>query len=84
MSKYGEGTGVPMGACDDPNNPSYDPATCYNASVKKMIALCENAWENMTKWERDFVMDVYGKSPLTRKQHITISKIYAKYIQANA
>lgn len=79
MSKFGEGAGVPMSACSDPNNPSYDPATCHDKSTEMLAWLCEYKWDAMTPWERRFVTEVYGLSPKSRRQHIQIWKIHRKY-----
>ena len=79
MSKWGEGTGVPMSACADPNKPSYDPATRLDDTARKVIWLCENAWDRMTQWERDFCQSVYGASPLSRKQHVRVWALHKQY-----
>lgn len=68
-----------MQHCADPNSPSYDPAICDNSTTRKMVWLCENAWDRMTEWEKKFVLELYGKSPLSRKQHIRVSKIHKTY-----
>ena len=73
------GTGTSMRLCVDPNTPSYDPATCFDDTTKKITWLCEHAWDKMTSWEQKFCQDVYGKSPLTRKQHIHVHRIYRKF-----
>jgi hypothetical protein len=79
LSKWGEGTGTAMQQCSDPNKPSYDPATNQDQTTKKLIWLCENAWDKMTAWEKKFCLDVYGKSPISRKRHITVWKIHRKF-----
>lgn len=79
MSKKEKGIGGPMLLCADPNQPSFDPATHMDATAKKLIWLCDNAWDNMTEWERVFCQSVYGKVPLSRKQHIIVSKIHKQY-----
>ena len=79
MSKWGEGTGVPMSACADPNKPSYDPATRLDDTARKVMWLCENAWDRMTKWERGFCQSVYGASPLSRKQHVRVWVLHKQY-----
>ena len=79
MSKFGEGTGTAMTVCADANQPSYDPATCSDATHQKLVELCDGEnWVKLTPWEQKFVSDVYGQSPLTRKQHITVFKIHKK------
>ena len=82
-SKYGEGIGGPVRSVVDPNNPSYDPATCMDDTQKKIIWLCERAITKMTPWEKNFVMEIYGQSPLSRKQHITVWKIFKQYSEEN-
>lgn len=67
--------------CTDPNAPSYDPAMCNDATTKKLVWLCERAWERMTAWERKFCQEVYGKSPMTRRQHIQVWKIHRKHAE---
>ena len=79
MSKWGEGTGVPMSACADPNKPSYDPATRLDDTARKVMWLCENAWDRMTKWERDFCQVVYCAFRLSRKQHLHVWALHKKY-----
>ena len=68
-----------MSVCDDPNRPSYDPATRLDDTARKVIWLCENAWDRMTQWERDFCQSVYGASPLSRKQHIRVWALHKQY-----
>ena len=68
-----------MQHCADPNKPSYDPATCNDSTTEKLVWLCENAWDKMTAWERKFVEETYGHSPLSRRQHITVWKLFGRY-----
>ena len=78
-TKWGEGTGTPMSAPVDPNAPSYDPAEKFDSTTKKVMWLCEHAWDCMTKWERDFCQSVNGESPLTGKQHRRVWQIYKNH-----
>ena len=79
MSKWGEGSGVPMSLCNNPNKPSFDPATQMDGTARKVIWLCENAWNRMTEWERNFCQGVYGVVPLSRKQHVRVWAIHKQY-----
>jgi hypothetical protein len=79
-SKHGEGTGGTSNVVDDPNNPSFDSATHETGTDSKIRFLCEEkVLPFLNDWERNFVMECYGKVPLSRVQHIKVSKIYKKY-----
>ncbi len=82
MSKYGEGTGVPMGLCTDPNKPSFDPASIETSGQKKLAWLISNSWEKLTPWEQKFLTSCYGVIPMSRKQNIIISKLHRKLTAA--
>ncbi len=79
-SQHGEGVGGPVTETDDPNNPSFDPAT-HNKTDDKIRYLLD---KQLTQWEREFLMQVYGQVPLSRKQHIRIAKIYGRCTQTAA
>lgn len=84
-SQFGEGIGGPVSAVEDPNDPSFDPATHQTATDKKIRYLCEeHTLSRLTEWERTFVMSVYGESRLSRKQHITVSKIHKKHTESES
>lgn len=68
-----------MSACSNPSSPSYDPAAQLNATDRKVIWLCEHAWNRMNEWARNFCQSVYGASPLSRRQHIRLSILYKKH-----
>ena len=81
-SKHGEGTGGTSQETDDPDNPSFDPATHKSDTDKKISRLMEpHVFPNLNEWERNFAMGMYGKAPLTRKQHMKVWEIYKKYIK---
>jgi len=79
-SQFGEGIGQTVQLTDDPNNPLFDPATHTTETDKKIRhLLSDTVIIRLNDWERNFVMNVYGCCPLTRKQHIQVSKMYRKY-----
>lgn len=79
-SQYGEGTGGTSSVTDDPDKPSFDPALHVTGTDKKIeYLLCPHTISLLSDWERDFLLDVYGKSPLSRKAHIKVSTIFRKH-----
>lgn len=79
MSKFGGGTGTPMRTVDDPNDPSFDPATRHDRTTKMIIELCDKAWDRMSSWEQRFCTEVYGLARRTRQQHVRVWKIHRKH-----
>ncbi len=81
-SEYGEGTGGPCQVTDDPNRPTFDAAEKRDSTDAKIEFLVSpHTIEELSDWERQFVMDVYGQRPLTRKQHMKVASIYKKHTQ---
>ena len=81
-SKFGEGIGGPASVVEDPNDPSFDPSTHKTGTDTKIRVLLDfHTIHLLTDWERQFLMDVYGKVPLTKKQHIRVWSIYQKHTQ---
>lgn len=81
-SKFGEGVGGAVGVTDDPNDPSYDPATHKSGTDQKIrVLLGEPYLATLSPWEINFLGEMYGKERGTRKQHITVSKIYKRVVQ---
>ena len=79
-SKMGEGTGGTSNVVADPNDPSFDAAKHETKTDAKIRFLCsEPVLCLLTDWERNFVMECYGKVPLSKAQHIKVSRIYKKY-----
>lgn len=84
-SKHGEGIGGPVQDVEDPNAPSFDPATHQSATDEKIrFLLSDNTRHLLTPWELSFAMEMYGKVPLSRKQHIKIYGLYKKHAQRNS
>ena len=82
-SRMGEGTGGTSSVVEDPNNPSFDAATHKTSTDDKIRFLCdEHVLVLLNDWERNFVMECYGKVPLSKAQHIKVWKIYKKYKEA--
>ena len=78
----GERIGGPTQITTDPDSPSFDPATHEGGTDKKIRFLLEDHTIHLlSPWERNFLMEVYGKVPLSKKQHITVAKIYQKHTQ---
>ncbi|NDD52361.1 hypothetical protein EBZ39_00515 [bacterium] len=83
-SKMGEGAGGTSSVTADPNNPSFDVAAHETKTDAKIRFLCgERVVGLLTDWERNFVMECYGKVPLSKAQHIKVARIYQKYRAAN-
>ncbi len=81
-SRFGEGIGGPVTVVEDPNDPSFDPSTHKTGTDDKIkFLLADHTIHLLNDWERQFLMDVYGKVPLTRKQHLRVSSIYRKHTQ---
>jgi len=80
-SERGEGIGGPVQVTSDPNEPTYDPATTEDKTDQKIRALCVPAiYDLLSPWERNFLTECYGQRPLRKNQHVTVWKIYKKYI----
>jgi hypothetical protein len=74
------GIGGPVAYVRDPNSPSYDPAAHWGETDEKILFLLSDEVNHLVdEWERRFLLDIYGRSPLTRAQHIKVSRIYDKY-----
>ncbi len=79
-SLYGEGIGSKVQITDDPNEPTFDSATHVTDTDKTIGDLLrEDTIQLLTVWEREFLMNLYGQAPLTRRQHIGIWRIKKKY-----
>lgn len=78
-SKFGEGVGGRVQVTDDPNAPTFDPASRDTGTDKKIRAMLEpgNA-SKLTSWEVEFLTTAYGSERLTRKQHIRVGVLYKK------
>ena len=82
VSEYGEGIGDTVSTVEDPNNPSFDAATHKTSTDEKIRFLLEDHTIHLLNdWEQQFLMDVYGKVPLSQKQHIKVARIYRKHTQ---
>jgi len=81
-SKFGEGIGGTVSVVEDPNAPSFDPSTHRSGTDEKIkFLLADHTIHLLDEWERQFLIDVYGKVPLTKKQHLRVSSIYRKHTQ---
>src|SRR4029079_13928051 len=79
-SEFGGGIGGPVSSTDDPDKPSFDPATHRTDTDKRIRYLLEPHTINLlTDWEQDFLLKVYGLTPRSKKQHIIVSKIFQKH-----
>lgn len=79
-SKFGEGVGGATSVTGDPNKPSFDAASHKTSTDEKIrLLLDEHTSHLMNDWERNFVMEMYGKAPMTQKQHMKVARIYKKY-----
>jgi hypothetical protein len=80
-SQYGEGIGSTVSIIEDPNDPSFDAATHKTSTDDKIRVLLEDRTIHLlSDWERQFLMDIYGKVPLSQKQHIKVARIYRKHV----
>jgi hypothetical protein len=81
-SQHGEGIGGPIQQVEDPNNPSFDPATRTTSTEKRIQYLLEpHTIHLLSDWERNFLMEVYGQAPLSRKVHLKVASIFKKHTQ---
>jgi hypothetical protein len=81
-SKWGEGTGGPVQVTSDPNNPTYDTAMAEDKTDQKIRSLCEPAiYDLLSSWEKNFLTECYGSRPLRKAQHVTVWKLYKRYIE---
>lgn len=80
-SKFGEGVGGRVQVTDDPNNPTFDPASRETGTDKKIRAMLEPAVAvKLSAWELEFLTTVYGAERLTPKQHIRVAKLHKKML----
>ena len=80
-SKFGEGTGGACNVVGDSNAPSFDAASHVTKTDDKIrVLLSESFIARLSDWEKDFVMNCYGVAPLSRNQHIRVSKIYKTHV----
>ena len=81
-SEFGEGIGGPVSSTDDPNNPSFDPSQHKSETDKKIRFLLEpHTIDRLTECVKDFLLNVYGQVPLSKKQHMRVWKIYKKHTE---
>lgn len=57
---------------------TFDPAECTTTTQCKIYDLLKNHTEQLSQWEYSFLVDVWNKEPLTRKQHIKVYRIWQK------
>lgn len=60
---------------------TYDSAEHLKGSQMLIYKLMSLKFEKLSEWEKQYISECYGQEPLTRKQHIKISKIYKKYFE---
>jgi len=81
-SRFGEGVGGACNVVTDANAPSFDPAEHKSQTDKKIrMLMSDEHLSKLSDWERSFLMDVYGVSPLSRKQHIRVWTIFKKHTE---
>lgn len=78
-SKHGEGAGGPMQTANNPNSPSFDPASRLTGTDRKIVQLLGLPAGDLDDGDRQFIMGVYGGDRLTRRQHCRVSAIHAKH-----
>ena len=79
-SQWGEGTGVPMSNCADPNKPSFDPAASPSDRLKSINQLVHNHWSDLNEWEHNFILSILSlTTPLTRRQAIVLRKLIQRF-----
>jgi hypothetical protein len=78
-SKWGEGIGGKVQQTDNPDSPSYDPAESFSDTDSKIVWLLDDGQVGfLSEWERGFLMNVYGESPIPPKAHKKVSSIAYK------
>ena len=64
------------------NGPAFDTydSAEHLKGTQALIVDVMKIYDSLTEWEKNFICDVYGQEPLSRRQHITIYKIHKKYL----
>lgn len=81
-SNRGEGAGGPMQTVGDPNAPSFDPASRLTGTDRKIVQLLGLPDGQLDAGDKEFVMDVYGRERLTRRQHCRVFAIHSRHFPA--
>ena len=84
--QLGKYAGSKLQLTGDANKPSYDPVEGMEKKLDQMKSLLE--WKRLTEWEKSFLVSIYGvaveRGKLSRKQHITLSKIIKRWKESTA
>ena len=83
-SKHGEGIGGPIEETRDPDSPSFDPATHESQTDRKIRDLLTLPPGTLTKWEREFITQIYGEVPLPRRAHVKVAKLHRAHFETVA
>ena len=68
IGPHGQGIGGPVQVTDDPNAPTFDPATRQSRDTR-IAAMIENPV--FSDWERNFLAGIYGVERMTARQRKT-------------
>uniref|UniRef100_A0A6H2A2J2 Uncharacterized protein n=1 Tax=viral metagenome TaxID=1070528 RepID=A0A6H2A2J2_9ZZZZ len=71
--------GASMGLTNNPERQGYDPAEQDTSTDRKIVDLLTNHLADLSEWEQHFLASCYSASPLTRKQHIVVSRLAKKF-----
>lgn len=76
VGSYGEGIGGPVQVVEDPNDPSFDPATSTSRDkrISELLTITD-----LTDWERKFLSEIYGVPRMTQRQSKAFVRICEKY-----
>lgn len=79
LAGLGKYKGSSLELAGDANRPTFDAAE-HEGGTGKVIQHLFAAHESaLSPWEMGFLSDIYGKEPLTRKQHITVYRIHKRF-----
>ena len=85
MSKKHHAIGGPSGLMKHNGKfATFDAAEHTSDTDTAITKLFEQYEKDLTEWERNYLSDVYGRSPLTRKQHIKVFKIRKRLEKLNS
>ena len=60
-----------------------DPAEHESTTDQIIMELLKDHEQDLSKWEKSFLSDIYSNAPLSRKQHIKVHKIQKRIRQLN-
>lgn len=74
-----QGIGGPSQIASDPDRPTFDPATHESRTDRKIHELLADKLSELTEWEHNFLLQMYGNVPITPRQHKMIGRLHKRY-----